>query len=78
MYVFFYNLNICYATLDCLTVPFTLSVSWRYSRALFLSINPSDAEVTFVQCTKSKDKYENHLNPAMLIFFGKLSLSTIR
>ena len=41
-------------------------------------INPSDAEVSFVQCIKKAKHYENHLNPVMLVFIGKLSLSTLR
>ena len=41
-------------------------------------IIPSDAEVTFVQCTKSKKSYENHLNPVILVFIEKLLLRAVR
>ena len=34
--------------------------------------NPSNAEATFVQII-----FENHLNPVMLVFIGKLLLSTL-
>ena len=37
--------------------------------------NASDAEATLVQSTKI---FENHLNPAMLVFIRQLSLSTLR
>ena len=40
--------------------------------------NPSDAEVTFVQSTKKLKNSENHLNPVVLVFIGKLSRSTVR
>ena len=42
------------------------------------NINPSTAEVTFVQFTKKGKKDENHLNPVILLFIVKLSLSTLR
>ena len=38
-------------------------------------ITPSNSEATFVQGPKI---FENHLNPVMLVFIGKLSLSTVR
>ena len=38
-----------------------------------LLLNPSNAEGTFVQDVNT---FENHLNPVMLVFTGKLSLST--
>ena len=41
-------------------------------------VNPSDAEVTYVQGTKKQNNSENHLNPVMLVFIGKLSRSTVR
>ena len=38
---------------------------------LFLcQLNPSNAEATFVQSTKSQSFCENHLNPVMLVFIG--------
>ena len=39
-------------------------------------LNPSNAEVTFVQCSKKAENYENQLNPVMLVFIEKLLLST--
>ena len=41
-------------------------------------INPLDAEITFVQCTKKQNIIKNHLNPIILVFIWKLSLSTLR
>ena len=40
--------------------------------------NPSNASGYF--CPKHKDEkiFENHLNPVMLVFIGKLSPSTLR
>ena len=43
-----------------------------------MPVNPSAAEVTFVQCTEKAKKKENRLNPVMLVFIGKLSPSAIR
>ena len=40
--------------------------------------NPSNAEGTYAQRTKTQRFCENHLNPIMLVFIGKLSLSTLR
>ena len=37
--------------------------------------NPSNAKATLVQ---SKEIFENHLNPVVLVFIGKLLLSTLR
>ena len=37
------------------------------------SLNPSNAEATFVHNTKKQKKIENHLNPIMLVFIGVLS-----
>ena len=41
-------------------------------------LNPSNAKATFIQSTMTQKKIENHLNPVMLVFIGKLSLSTVR
>ena len=42
-------------------------------------INPSDAEVTFDQCTSENAKnYENHLNQVMWVFVRMLSLIAIK
>ena len=36
-----------------------------------MQINPSNAEATFVQSTIKEAKiFENHLNPALLVFIG--------
>ena len=43
-----------------------------------LSLNPSAAEVTFVQCTEKVKHNENCINPVMLVFTGKLLPSAIR
>ena len=42
-------------------------------------VNPSNAEASCVD-PKHKDTkiFENHLNPVMLVFIGKLSLSILR
>ena len=45
------------------------------SREIFI---PSDAEVTFVQLAKKAENYERHPNPVILVFIGKISLSTLR
>ena len=39
--------------------------------------NPSNAETTFVQRQGCKI-FENHLNPVILVFIGKLSLIALR
>ena len=44
---------------------------------LNIPYNPSNAEATFIQ-TKVLNISENHLNPVMLVFIGKLSLTTPR
>ena len=49
---------------------------WQAANPSVLDIDYSDAEVTFVKCTK-EHKRMNHLNPVMLVFIGKLSPSTI-
>ena len=42
-------------------------------------VNPSNAGATFIQSTHTVAKiFDNHLNPVMLVFIGKLSLSTFR
>ena len=41
-------------------------------------INPSNAKATFVQSTRMQRFLKKHLNPVMLVFIGKLSLSSIR
>ena len=41
-------------------------------------LNHSNAEATFIQSYKNTKIVENHLNPVMLVFIGKLSLSTLR
>ena len=33
-------------------------------------VNPSNAEATCVQITRRQNIFENHLNPAMLVFIG--------
>ena len=43
----------------------------------WLKLNPSAVDVTFTQCTKKLKYYGNHLNPVMLVFIGKVSLSTL-
>ena len=40
--------------------------------------NPSNDEVTFIPSTKMQRFFENQSNPVMLVFIGKLSLSTLR
>ena len=40
-------------------------------------VNPSNAEATFVQSTWTKSFFEN-LNPIMLVFIWKLSMSALR
>ena len=40
--------------------------------------NPSNAEAALVQITRKYRFLKNHLNPVMLVFFGKLSLNTLR
>ena len=45
-------------------------------RKPYYDFNPSAAEVTS-NAQKANDS-ENHLNPVMLVFIGKLSLSTLR
>ena len=42
---------------------------------LGLILNP---DATFVRKHKEAKIFENHLNPVMLVFIGKLSLSTLR
>ena len=32
--------------------------------------NPSNAEDTFIQSTRTQNILENHLNPVMLVFIG--------
>ena len=41
-------------------------------------LNPSNAEATIVPKHKDPKIFENHLNPVILVFIGKLSLSTPR
>ena len=41
-------------------------------------INPSAADVTFFQCTKKQKIMKIIYKPVMLVFIGKLSLSTFR
>ena len=41
-------------------------------------INPSNAKATYVQSTMTQRFLKNHLNPVMLVFIRKLSLSTLR
>ena len=50
-------------------------LSLRYRNSTF---NPFNAETTFVYGTKNSKYLENHLNPVMLVFIGKLLLSTFR
>ena len=38
---------------------------------------PSNDEATFIQSTKTQKLFENYLIPVMLVFIGKLSLSTL-
>ena len=38
------------------------------------SLSPSNAEATYIQSTRT----QNHLNPVMLVFIGKLSLNILR
>ena len=40
-------------------------------------INPSNAEATFVQSTRTQNLFENHLNPVILIFIGELLLKQV-
>ena len=47
----------------------------QYLQYLKMNFNPSNAEATFIQSTRI---FENHLNPVMLVFIGKLLLSTLR
>ena len=47
------------------------------TRARYL-LNRSNAEVPFVKKHMDAKIFENLLNPVMLVFIGKLSLSTIR
>ena len=42
------------------------------------AFNPSNAKATFIQSTRMQKIFEIHLNPVMLVFIGKLSLSTLR
>ena len=44
----------------------------------FCHSNPSDAEATFAQSTRTQEFFENHLNLVMLVYIGKLSLSIFR
>ena len=51
----------------------------RYSLVCqLMTFNPYAAEATFVQRTRMQRFFENHRNPVMLVFIGKLSLSTLR
>ena len=44
-----------------------------------LMFNPFNAEATFVLLKHKDAKFvESHLNPVLLVFIGKLSLSTLR
>ena len=38
---------------------------------------PSNAEATFLQKNRNAKIFEKHLNPCMLVFSGKFSLSTL-
>ena len=40
--------------------------------------NPSNAETTFIQSTKTQKKIENHLHPVLLVCIGLLSLGSLR
>ena len=40
--------------------------------------NLFNAEAIFVQSTSMQGFFENHLNPVMSVFIGKLLLSTLR
>ena len=40
-------------------------------------INPSNAEDTLVQSTRTLSFFENHLNPVLLIFIGELLLKQV-
>ena len=43
------------------------------------ALNPSNAEATLIRPKhQNANIFENHLNPVMLVFIGKLSLSTLR
>ena len=42
-----------------------------------LAFSPSNAEATFVHGTRTQRFSKNNLNPAMLVFIGKLSLGTL-
>ena len=44
----------------------------------YLYIIPFNAETTFVQGTRIKKIFENHLNPLMLVSIGRVMLSTLR
>ena len=46
--------------------------------ANFGSLNPFHAEATFVHRRKMQKTFENHPNPVMLVFIGKISASTLR
>ena len=43
-----------------------------------ININPSNEKDTFVISTRMQNIIENHLNHVVLVFIGKLSLSTLR
>ena len=59
--------------------PLTLTVSISYERVdlLQVCINPSNAEATFVKCTRSQNISENHLNPVVLVFIRQLLQSAL-
>ena len=63
--------------------PLTYAGSWETGGVSYLNegivFNPSNAETTYAQCTKHKDAktIKKHLNPVMLVFIRKLSLSTL-
>ena len=56
-------------------IDYKLLNCWLYWE---LHINPSNAKATFVQSTRTQRFLENHLNPVLLVFIGKLLLSTLR
>ena len=35
-----------------------------------VTVNPSDAEATFVKSTRMQNIFENQLNPVILVFIG--------
>ena len=49
------------------------SVVRKDSNSIVIALNQSAANVTFTQCKKKAEQYENHLNPVMLVFIGKLA-----